>query len=151
MALNDKIKIDIRTKPTPSTVSRSRSPLPHVHLFSLASYRERSPDTLQESEIERQNNTLNTLTSNEKGLDQSSEDQNARGRSRDRTSIPVVEELCDNDEMISLMGFGGFGTTKGKHVKSTKGGGAKSDTKPEYRQYMNRTKGFNRPLSPKRK
>lgn len=49
------------------------------------------------------------------------------------------------------MGFGGFGSTKGKHVAGTKGGDVKVEKKSEYRQYMNRAKGFNRPLSPGRK
>ena len=46
------------------------------------------------------------------------------------------------------MGFSGFTLTKGKAVKGTKGGSVLRDLKPEYRQYMNREKGFNRPLSP---
>ena len=48
------------------------------------------------------------------------------------------------------MGFGGFGTTKGKAVEdnqSSAARGASSKNKGrKYRQYMNRKGGFNRPL-----
>ncbi|KAK6456907.1 uncharacterized protein RJT20DRAFT_126996 [Scheffersomyces xylosifermentans] len=92
---------------------------------------------------------------------QQEQDQRGRARSRDETSTKdrdnsesMGEENIsageEDDTMISLMGFSGFGTTKGKHVKATKGGATKKDKKTEYRQYMNRSKGFNRPLSPGR-
>lgn len=52
--------------------------------------------------------------------------------------------------MQAMMGFGGFGTTKGKKVAGNKAGGVRKEKKSEYRQYMNRQGGFNRPLSPSR-
>ena len=52
--------------------------------------------------------------------------------------------------MMQMMGFGGFGTTKGKAVadnQSSAARGAASKNKGrKYRQYMNRKGGFNRPL-----
>lgn len=52
--------------------------------------------------------------------------------------------------MKMLLGFGDFDTTKGKmveeNVKSAAVGTARHETKREYRQYMNRRGGFNRPL-----
>ncbi|KAK4203715.1 hypothetical protein QBC40DRAFT_250839 [Triangularia verruculosa] len=54
------------------------------------------------------------------------------------------------DDMAAMMGFGGFGTTKGKKVIGNKVGAIKKEKKTEYRQYMNRVGGFNRPLSPPR-
>lgn len=80
------------------------------------------------------------------------EDRQGRGRRKSET-IDEAEDNSDEEEdpnMISLMGFGGFGTTKGKHVTATKGGAVKQEKKTEYRQYMNRNKGFNRALSPGR-
>jgi U4/U6.U5 tri-snRNP-associated protein 3 len=48
-------------------------------------------------------------------------------------------------------GFGGFSSTKGEQVEDNKKGpakGAVSKNKArEYRQYMNRRGGFNRPLA----
>jgi U4/U6.U5 tri-snRNP-associated protein 3 len=62
------------------------------------------------------------------------------------------EEELDEDEaaMQAMMGFGGFGTTKGKKVAGNNAGAIKKEKKTEYRQYMNRVGGFNRPLSPSR-
>ncbi|KAI1375239.1 hypothetical protein F4677DRAFT_423627 [Hypoxylon crocopeplum] len=62
----------------------------------------------------------------------------------------VVEEDDGLSAMQAMMGFGGFGTTKGTHVPGNKAGGVRKEKKTEYRQYMNRVGGFNRPLSPNR-
>lgn len=59
----------------------------------------------------------------------------------------------DDDDLASIqamMGFGGFGTTKGKKVAGNNAGAVHKEKKTEYRQYMNRQGGFNRPLSPGR-
>lgn len=52
--------------------------------------------------------------------------------------------------MQALMGFGGFDSTKGKavdeNVQGVAAGGVRKENKREYRQYMNRRGGFNRPL-----
>ncbi|KEI38089.1 uncharacterized protein L969DRAFT_18874 [Mixia osmundae IAM 14324] len=62
-----------------------------------------------------------------------------------------MEAQDDDDDdaaaMAALMGFGGFGTTKGHHVAGNNDIGT-ADVKKErvYRQYMNRRGGFNRPL-----
>ncbi|KJZ71873.1 hypothetical protein HIM_08718 [Hirsutella minnesotensis 3608] len=52
--------------------------------------------------------------------------------------------------MQAMMGFGGFGTTKGKKIAGNDVGAVRKEKKTEYRQYMNRQGGFNRPLSPSR-
>lgn len=54
------------------------------------------------------------------------------------------------DAMQAMMGFGGFGSTKGKKVAGNNVGTVRKEKKTEYRQYMNRIGGFNRPLSPTR-
>ncbi|KAI1814499.1 hypothetical protein GGS20DRAFT_585395 [Poronia punctata] len=59
----------------------------------------------------------------------------------------------EDDEMSAMqamMGFGGFGTTKGQKVPGNNSGAVYKAKKTEYRQYMNRIGGFNRPLSPGR-
>jgi U4/U6.U5 tri-snRNP-associated protein 3 len=52
--------------------------------------------------------------------------------------------------MQLLMGFGGFGSTKGQKVADNYGsaaqGAAGKNKARRYRQYMNRKNGFNRPL-----
>lgn len=52
--------------------------------------------------------------------------------------------------MQAMMGFGGFGTTKNTKIIGNNVGGVRKEKKTEYRQYMNRQGGFNRPLSPTR-
>lgn len=156
------------------SISRSRSRLPFKKQSVEESiYRERSQERSNEkyhkSELYRKEKPtiqdvplLNSSFNNRINLPQFQQEQNERGRSRDRgnssptksnssTNQTVDSSLEEDDpDMISLMGFSGFGTTKGKHVKGSKGGAAKTEKKTEYRQYMNRTKGFNRPLSPSR-
>jgi U4/U6.U5 tri-snRNP-associated protein 3 len=53
-------------------------------------------------------------------------------------------------EMMKIMGFGGFDTTKGKHVEdgSANAYAVNIQQKRKYRQYMNRKGGFNKPLDP---
>ncbi|KAK0197241.1 hypothetical protein F5146DRAFT_1014629 [Armillaria mellea] len=52
----------------------------------------------------------------------------------------------DEDAMMAMMGLGGFGTTKGKHVDGNQEGTANVKKTRTWRQYMNRRGGFNRPL-----
>ncbi len=54
-----------------------------------------------------------------------------------------------DDEMMRLMGFSSFGSTSGRHVEDNDGvarGAVSKSKQRKYRQYMNRTGGFNRPL-----
>ncbi|KAI9641388.1 hypothetical protein NHQ30_010190 [Ciborinia camelliae] len=70
------------------------------------------------------------------------------------------EEDEDDDEIVieddgmaamqAMMGFGGFGTTQNKKVPGNNVSAVRKEKKTEYRQYMNRVGGFNRPLSPSR-
>lgn len=53
-------------------------------------------------------------------------------------------------EMREAMGFTGFKSTKNTKVKGNNVSGIRKEKKTEYRQYMNRVGGFNRPLSPSR-
>ncbi|KAI0884434.1 uncharacterized protein GGS22DRAFT_23129 [Annulohypoxylon maeteangense] len=62
----------------------------------------------------------------------------------------VVVEDDGLSAMQAMMGFGGFGTTKGAHIPGNNAGAVRKEKKTEYRQYMNRIGGFNRPLSPSR-
>lgn len=52
----------------------------------------------------------------------------------------------DEIEMMRVMGFSGFSTTKGKKVEGNNTGEVHVVLKRKYRQYMNRKGGFNRPL-----
>ena len=61
-----------------------------------------------------------------------------------------LEGLDDEEQMKMLLGFDGFGSTKGEAVQdnqnsAARGAAAKNKAR-KYRQYMNRKNGFNRPL-----
>jgi len=47
---------------------------------------------------------------------------------------------------MAALGFGGFGSTKGKHVPGNEAGLANVKKERTWRQYMNRKGGFNRVL-----
>ncbi|CAO3662100.1 unnamed protein product [Umbelopsis vinacea] len=66
----------------------------------------------------------------------------------EQDNAPAAADDDDDPEaqMMKLMGFGGFETTKGKHVAGADMSGANVKKQPKYRQYMNRRGGFNRPL-----
>lgn len=60
----------------------------------------------------------------------------------------MVEEEDEILAMKSMMGFADFGTTNQKKVPGNNVSAVRKEKKTEYRQYMNRVGGFNRPLSP---
>ncbi|KAI0995447.1 hypothetical protein K3495_g12733 [Podosphaera aphanis] len=62
----------------------------------------------------------------------------------------VIEEENDVAAMKAMMGFGSFSTTHQKKVPGNNVSAVRKEKKTEYRQYMNRVGGFNRPLSPSR-
>lgn len=64
----------------------------------------------------------------------------------DEEEDDVVEDDEGMAAMQAMMGFGGFGTTKQKKVLGNDVGAVRKEKKTEYRQYMNRVGGFNRPL-----
>uniref|UniRef100_A0A060TFU7 ARAD1D25938p n=1 Tax=Blastobotrys adeninivorans TaxID=409370 RepID=A0A060TFU7_BLAAD len=78
-----------------------------------------------------------------------------RGRSRVRpedgnNDHPASDDvgIDGNDDIARMMGFSGFGTTKGKKVVGADVSGVAKNKKSTYRQYMYREGGFNRRLSP---
>ncbi|KAH3685738.1 hypothetical protein WICPIJ_003287 [Wickerhamomyces pijperi] len=78
-------------------------------------------------------------------------EQNERGRKLTKDSNEIeIEDSNDDSEMMKLMGFGSFQTTKNQKVQGQVNGAVKKNKKTEFRQYMNREKGFNRALSPDR-
>ncbi|KAJ1952589.1 U4/U6.U5 small nuclear ribonucleoprotein, partial [Dipsacomyces acuminosporus] len=57
-----------------------------------------------------------------------------------------LQDMTEEEQMMALMGFGGFDTTKGRAVPGNNAGLANVKKQRKYRQYMNRKGGFNRPL-----
>lgn len=61
-----------------------------------------------------------------------------------------IDETDPDAVMRKLMGFSAFKTTQNTKVPGNQIYGVRKEKKTEYRQYMNRVGGFNRPLSPSR-
>jgi U4/U6.U5 tri-snRNP-associated protein 3 len=67
------------------------------------------------------------------------------------------EDLSPEEMMKKMMGFSGFSTTQGKKADANDGTAAekgyirKGTSARQYRQYMNRAGGFNRPLDAPKK
>ncbi|KAL9098542.1 MAG: hypothetical protein Q9187_009641 [Circinaria calcarea] len=72
--------------------------------------------------------------------------------SASKTAADQEKEDSDPEvaQMRAMMGFAGFKTTKNTKVPGNNVGAVRKEKKTEYRQYMNRVGGFNRPLSPSR-
>ncbi|KAI0403404.1 hypothetical protein F4802DRAFT_572065 [Xylaria palmicola] len=88
------------------------------------------------------------------------DDEERRGRRPNREDDNGGDAMDEDDgvaveddemsAMQAMMGFGDFGSTKGQKVAGNNAGAVYKAKKTEYRQYMNRIGGFNRPLSPGR-
>lgn len=138
---------------------------------------ERDLDTIKTKESYRERDDANHRVNPEDDESTKVKDNIDRGRKRERENETTIKEIPnnkadkeqeqdddvekeeeeeedeiaeENDDLMKLMGFGGFGTTKNKKVDGTDCYGTYKPRKTEYRQYMNREKGFNRPLSPTR-
>lgn len=75
-----------------------------------------------------------------------SERDGATPMDEDEPEDDVVVETDGLDAMQAMMGFGSFGSTKGKKIPGNNVSAVRKEKKTEYRQYMNRVGGFNRPL-----
>ncbi|XP_056642101.1 U4/U6.U5 small nuclear ribonucleoprotein 27 kDa protein [Diorhabda carinulata] len=62
------------------------------------------------------------------------------------TAADLEGKTAEEQEMMRIMGFCNFDTTKGKKVGGNDVGAVHVILKRKYRQYMNRKGGFNRPL-----
>lgn len=63
---------------------------------------------------------------------------------------PPEEEDSDDALMQRMMGFSTFKSTQNQKIPGNDVYGVRKEKVTQYRQYMNRTGGFNRPLSPSR-
>lgn len=76
----------------------------------------------------------------------------AETKESSKDEMDVDEGPVDEDDvdaaMRKYMGFSRFRSTKNTQVPGNDAYGVRKEKKTEYRQYMNRMGGFNRPLSP---
>ena len=102
---------------------------------SASGRRSRSPQALAPSAPTRHGGKAATSTEGKSGTSQGigAEAGEEGGEEGDRD-----EAEGDEDAMVSMMGFGGFGTTKGKKVAGNAAGAAEVKKERTWRQYMNR-------------
>ncbi|KAJ2239675.1 hypothetical protein GGI13_007935, partial [Coemansia sp. RSA 455] len=62
------------------------------------------------------------------------------------TTDEALQQMTEEEQMNAQLGFGDFGTTKGKAVAGNNVGAANVKKQRKFRQYMNRKGGFNRLL-----
>ena len=62
------------------------------------------------------------------------------------TAEDLASKTAEELDMMKVMGFDSFDSTKNKKVKGNQVGDVHVVVKRKYRQYMNRKGGFNRPL-----
>lgn len=78
-------------------------------------------------------------------------DSHKVARSEDVAMASAPDDEDEEAAMKRLMGFSGFKSTKNTKVPGNdRLYGVRKDKQTQYRQYMNRVGGFNRPLSPTR-
>ncbi|CAH2274699.1 U4 small nuclear ribonucleo 27 kDa [Pelobates cultripes] len=114
---------------------RSRSRSPHRR-------RSRSPRRPRSS-------SLSPLRLKDRRDDEKKELKEGKGATKERemTEEDLEGKTEEEIEMMKLMGFDSFDTTKGKKVDGSVNAYAINvSQKRKYRQYMNRKGGFNRPL-----
>lgn len=93
------------------------------------------------------------------GVNGASSESGQQGSIKPQTQ-PVLDGMdvdidgADTDDVDQLMrktmGFSSFRTTQNTKVPGNNVYGVRKEKKTQYRQYMNRQGGFNRPLSPTR-
>uniref|UniRef100_A0A1Y1N9H7 U4/U6.U5 small nuclear ribonucleoprotein 27 kDa protein n=1 Tax=Photinus pyralis TaxID=7054 RepID=A0A1Y1N9H7_PHOPY len=137
--------------------------------------RSKSPSRRRERERERERDRRRRKRSRDKSRDRSKERDRRRQHSHDRdnrrrfsrsrsrsldrekkksnyvdkptiTAADLEGKTPDEQDMLRMMGFCNFDTTKNKKVDGNDVGGVHVILKRKYRQYMNRKGGFNRPL-----
>lgn len=123
---------------SPPRRSRSRSPRPKARPSSGAKSQATAPATGGDAmEIDPKSSAT------------AAEGESAAPKSKKKAK-PVEEEDEETAMIRKMMGFAKFKTTKQTKVPGNNVYAVRKEKKAEYRQYMNRQGGFNRPLSPSR-
>ncbi|KAI0869183.1 hypothetical protein GGS24DRAFT_173618 [Hypoxylon argillaceum] len=111
---------------------------------------------LEDDDASRKSNSAKNNSARDGLGDREERQEKKPNREKDSEDDAMDEDddlAVEDDEMSAMqamMGFGGFGSTKGQKVAGNNAGSVYKAKKTEYRQYMNRVGGFNRPLSPGR-
>jgi len=128
------------TRPEQSRQSRSRSPIRNGG--GGTPVRTRSPARLPRSDHNRSRPHDRNKIENEEKASRATPDTN--------DAAIAIDDDDDDAVLRKLMGFTTFKSTQNTKVPGNQIYGVRKEKKIQYRQYMNRVGGFNRPLSPTR-
>lgn len=102
----------------------------------------------RERERERDRNSRQALPFGERTA-QAVEERLKKESGASATGQVLLTPDMDEAAMMAALGLPGtFNTTQGKEVPDGNVAGVRVQSKRQYRQYMNRVGGFNRPLAP---
>lgn len=144
----------------PRSKSRSRSPKTSRHRRRRSRSRERRKRRDRDRSRDRSSDRRRSRSPNDRKAEREKnwdEEREKRKREIQQENLRMVTtseipsehlegKTPDEIEMMRVMGFSGFSTTKGKKVEGNNTGEVHVVLKRKYRQYMNRKGGFNRPL-----
>ncbi|KAK5037135.1 hypothetical protein LTR13_004940 [Exophiala sideris] len=119
--------------------SRSRSPKRNG---DAAPARTRSPPRRNDHDRPRPREEIKT----EEGTSKPKPNVTDGGRTTANGDTMAVDEDDEDAALRKLMGFTTFKTTQNTKVPGNQIYGVRKEKKTQYRQYMNRVGGFNRPL-----
>ncbi|KYM96103.1 U4/U6.U5 small nuclear ribonucleoprotein 27 kDa protein, partial [Cyphomyrmex costatus] len=121
--------------------------------------RDRDRDRERERDRHRRSYSRSRSRERERSRDRSRHRVKPKPSTNERPIITEIDYVCfciteadlqgktpEEQEMMRIMGFCDFDTTKGKKVDGNDVGAVHVILKRKYRQYMNRKGGFNRPL-----
>ncbi|KAJ9638523.1 hypothetical protein H2204_004293 [Knufia peltigerae] len=137
-------------RPRKHSRSRSRSPVRDGGAANGSTIRTRSPPPPRRSENDHRGRNREATTKT--GGDTRSTHGAARsGQPAVVNGDRMAVDEADEDALLrNMMGFTTFKSTQNTKVPGNQIYGVRKEKKTEYRQYMNRVGGFNRPLSPSR-
>jgi U4/U6.U5 tri-snRNP-associated protein 3 len=128
--------------------SRSRSPKKNG---TSTPTRTRSPPRAPLSDRNRVTGAASSYSTSQKLSKSKTEpDMTQVDSERNGTGGAVYDEDSEDAFLRKMMGFSTFKTTQNKKIPGNNVSGVRKEKSTQYRQYMNRTGGFNRPLSPSR-
>ncbi|EGI62533.1 U4/U6.U5 small nuclear ribonucleoprotein 27 kDa protein [Acromyrmex echinatior] len=111
--------------------------------------RDRDRDRERERDRHRRSYSRSRSRERERSRDRSKHRAKPKPSTNERPIITEADlqgKTPEEQEMMRIMGFCDFDTTKGKKVDGNDVGAVHVILKRKYRQYMNRKGGFNRPL-----
>ncbi|CAB0038222.1 unnamed protein product [Trichogramma brassicae] len=128
---------------------RSRTPSPRGRRYDRSQERDRDRRRRRSRDRRRRDRHRRDSYSRSRSRDKDRPAPRPKLKNAERPAVSeadLIGKTPEEQQMMKMMGFCGFDTTKGKKVEGNDAGAVHVILKRKYRQYMNRKGGFNRPL-----